>query len=59
MGENDIPLLAPDSYSLRCLYGRHRVEAAKEVLFPGDSWWSVTLYHDSKPNLGIQAQNLV
>jgi hypothetical protein len=59
MGENDIPIHPVGSYSLRCLYGRHRVEAAKEVLFPGDSWGSVTLYHDSKPNLGIRAQNLV
>jgi hypothetical protein len=41
-------LLLPNGYRLRCLYGRHRVEAAKEVLFPGDTWWSVTLYHDSK-----------
>ncbi|GFF96225.1 conserved hypothetical protein, partial [Aspergillus udagawae] len=48
--ETGIPLLLlPDGYRLRCLYGRHRVEAAKEVLFPGDSWWSVTLYHDSIP----------
>jgi hypothetical protein len=32
-------------------YTRHRVKAAKEVLFPGNSWWAVTLYHDSEPML--------
>ncbi|KAF7166680.1 hypothetical protein CNMCM6106_002396 [Aspergillus hiratsukae] len=48
--ETEMPfLLLPNGYRLRCLYGRHRVEAAKEVLIPGDSWWSVTLYHDSIP----------
>jgi hypothetical protein len=61
--ETEIPLLLlPDGYSLRCLYGRHRVQAAKEVLFPGDSWWSVTLYHDSElmpSNSGSHNQLLI
>lgn len=40
-------LVLPQGARLSCLYGRHRVEAAKRgVLLPGDRWWSVTLYHE-------------
>lgn len=30
--------------TLKCLHGRHRIEAAKEHLLPGDKWWTVDLY---------------
>ncbi|KAL4889243.1 hypothetical protein BDV59DRAFT_186803 [Aspergillus ambiguus] len=44
-------LVLPQGARLWCLYGRHRVEAAKRgVLLPGDRWWSVTLYHDDLPD---------
>ncbi|KAG2421578.1 hypothetical protein HFD88_005553 [Aspergillus terreus] len=43
-------LVLPQGARLSCLYGRHRVEAAKRgVLLPGDRWWSVTLYHEDLP----------
>ncbi|GFF59604.1 conserved hypothetical protein [Aspergillus lentulus] len=40
-------LLLPRGYQLQCLYGKHRIEAAKDVLYPGDRWWTVYLYNDS------------
>jgi hypothetical protein len=30
--------------SLECLHGRHRLQAAKEILPPKDKWWTVDLY---------------
>ena len=33
-----------EGYQLRCLHGRHRVEAAKLALAPWDKWWTVDLY---------------
>lgn len=35
--------LGPD-IKIRCLYGRHRIEAAKRVLAHDDRWWIVELY---------------
>lgn len=32
--------------TLVCLHGRHRLEAAKEFLLPGDKWWIVDLYSE-------------
>ena len=41
----DIPELTfPEGFRLQCLHGRHRIEAAKDVLPPGDKWWTVDLY---------------
>jgi len=34
----------PTGYQLECLHGRHRIQAAKEVLPCGDKWWTVDLY---------------
>ncbi|KAA8647895.1 uncharacterized protein ATNIH1004_006597 [Aspergillus tanneri] len=39
-------LFLPEGYRLSCLYGKHRIAAAKKFLLPGDRWWSVTLYGD-------------
>lgn len=36
--------------TLICLHGRHRLEAAKKFLLPGDLWWTVDLYSE-----GIQS----
>jgi hypothetical protein len=33
---------------LRALHGRHRVQAAAEVLPPADRWWTVDLYLDGE-----------
>ena len=35
-----------DDVTLICLHGRHRLEAAKEFLLPGDRWWIVDLYSE-------------
>lgn len=37
-------LLFPSDAQLECLHGRHRVQAAKEVLSTSDKWWTVDLY---------------
>lgn len=31
---------------ISCLYGMHHIAAVKQILLPGDQWWSVTLYND-------------
>ncbi|GLA67536.1 hypothetical protein AtubIFM54640_010855 [Aspergillus tubingensis] len=40
------PLLCFNPGGLRGLHGRHRIQAASEVLAPRDSWWAVDLYLD-------------
>ncbi|OBT51206.1 hypothetical protein VE04_07718 [Pseudogymnoascus sp. 24MN13] len=43
--EPNYPLLEfPTGFRLECLYGRHRIEAGREFLHPGDNWWTVDLY---------------
>jgi hypothetical protein len=34
----------PVGSELHCLHGRHRIEAARQVLEPRESWWTVDLY---------------
>lgn len=34
----------PAGFQLYCLHGRHRVQAAREVLPPRERWWTVDLY---------------
>jgi len=42
---NDYPELNfPAGYQLKCLHGRHRVQAGREFLPPRDKWWTVDLY---------------
>lgn len=41
-------LLLPQDVRLLCLYGQHRIKAARRTLEPGDQWWRVMLYDDSK-----------
>ena len=42
---NDPPTLKfPPLFRLTCLHGRHRVQAAREILAPADAWWTVDLY---------------
>ena len=44
------PLLDfPVGTRLRCLHGRHRLEAAWRHLMPGDKRWTVDLYLDCEP----------
>jgi len=47
--DDEPPELAfPPSQPLQCLHGRHRIQAARGFLPPGDDWWVVDLYHDGK-----------
>ena len=41
-------LVFPPGYQLECLHGQHRIQAGKEVLSPGDRWWTVELYISGK-----------
>lgn len=41
-------LLFPGDFQLECLHGRHRIQAAKEVLSTWDKWWTVDLYLSGK-----------
>lgn len=41
-------LVFPPGYQLECLHGQHRIQAGKEVLYPGDRWWTVELYTPGK-----------
>jgi hypothetical protein len=41
-------LLLSQDVRLLCLYGQHRIKAARRTLEPGDRWWRVMLYDDSK-----------
>lgn len=40
-------LLLPQNCHIVCLYGQHRIEAAKKTLEPENQWWRITLYDDS------------
>lgn len=43
--DNDPPVLTfPARHRLTCLHGRHRIQAAREILPPTDAWWTVDLY---------------
>jgi hypothetical protein len=43
--DNNPPVLKfAAGYLLTCLHGRHRIEAAREVLPSTDAWWTVDLY---------------
>ena len=36
----------PEGFTLQCLHGKHRIAAAKNILLPGNKWWTVDLYSD-------------
>lgn len=45
--ETALPWLSfPEETRILCLYGKHRVEAAKHALLPGDRWWSLAFYSE-------------
>lgn len=45
-----LPMLTfPEGFQLRCLFGRHRIRAAKKVLSRSSRWWIVSLYSNGKP----------
>jgi hypothetical protein len=47
------PLLTfPPGFQLKCLHGKHRIEAAKlsACLQGQDRWWTVTLYSEGMPS---------
>ncbi len=46
-------LLFPEDTYLPCLHGKHRIAAAKTLLLPGNTWWTVDLYLDSQLNVTI------
>ena len=52
-GESDKPpKLEPEAATtLRILYGRHRLEAAREFFISDDSWWTVDLYSDGRSSI--------
>ena len=41
-------LVFPHGFKLKCLRGRHRIQAGREFLAPGDRWWTVDLYLSGK-----------
>jgi len=41
-------LSLPTSVVMRCLHGKHRILAAKEVLPPHEQWWNVALYDEGE-----------
>ena len=48
--DNNPPALRfPPEHRLRCLHGRHRIQAARETLPPIDAWWTVDLYLAGMP----------
>lgn len=48
-GRQNPPALSfPDNTYLLCLHGKHRIAAAKNILLPGDMWWTVDLYLDGQ-----------
>lgn len=46
--QNPPALFFSDNIHLLCLHGRHRIAAAKEILLPGNTWWTVDLYLDGQ-----------
>lgn len=50
--QHNIPeLIFWSGYQLECLHGRHRIQAAKQVLSPSNKWWTVDLYLAGMTNL--------
>ena len=45
---NGAPVQVDPQHDLKCLHGRHRIEAAKKYLHPDDKWWIVDLYTDGE-----------
>ena len=45
------PLLDFSDLSIVCLYGRHRIAAAKQFLDPFKDWWVVNFYDDGQSKL--------
>ncbi|KAL6716955.1 hypothetical protein ACLMJK_004868 [Lecanora helva] len=43
-------LYLPEAKPLICLHGKHRVAAARNVLLPGNKWWTVDLFSDDLDN---------
>ncbi|KAL4772407.1 hypothetical protein BDW60DRAFT_187162, partial [Aspergillus nidulans var. acristatus] len=42
-------LFLPKDIRLVCLYGKHRIHAARQALEPGNRWWRIALYDDVLP----------
>jgi Protein of unknown function (DUF3723) len=51
-------LLFPSRTSLRCLYGLHRVEAAKQLFQYPFRWWTVALYDEGDTPLAFTCVEL-
>jgi len=47
-------LTFPVGFQLRCLHGRQRIQAAREVLPPRERWWTVDLYLAGLRNRGSE-----
>ncbi len=43
----------PEGFGVLCLHGKHRIAAAKNVLLPGNKWWTVDLYSNSLSALKV------
>ena len=46
--QDQTPVLVDPTSDLKCLHGRHRIEAAKKYLHPDEKWWIIDLYVESK-----------
>lgn len=44
--QNPPTLLLAENIYLPCLHGKHRIAAARTLLLPGNTWWTVDLYLD-------------
>ena len=47
LGSPDLVGIAPPHMTfeaIKCVHGKHRIAAAKEVLLVGNKWWVVDLY---------------
>jgi hypothetical protein len=38
------PKIILPNFKLRCMHGKHRIEAAKRFLKPPETWWTIKLY---------------
>ncbi len=57
--QDKTPLHVDPKHDLKCLHGRHRIEAAKKYLHPDDKWWIVDLYADGKVPLPSEPAALI
>ena len=45
---DEVPIKVDPHHDLKCLHGRHCIEAAKKYLHPDNKWWIFDLYTDGE-----------